>query len=306
MYWQRIAIVFSLAVLSMSQCATWAADFTGLGYLGANDLTFAFATSANGKIVVGTSVNSDDTSEAFRWLAGSMEGLGDLPTGLFRSGARDVSEDGSVVVGIGDTSTPLNPSEAFRWTQAGGMQGLGVARSSYRWSEAWGVSADGSVVVGITGDLQQPDANRIEEAFRWTESTGMVGLGDLPGGESKSGAINVSSDGSVVVGSGISAQGAEAFRWTAGGGMVGLGDLPGGDYASTVTGVSADGSVVVGARSNIHRCGSVSLDSIVGDGRHWLSGCERQRQRGNGRIRRWIFGCRVVGYRNRSHRDCLG
>ncbi len=38
------------------------------------------------------------------------------------------------------------------------------------------------------------------EAFRWTSGGGMVGLGDLPGGESDSEANGVSADGSVVVG----------------------------------------------------------------------------------------------------------
>ena len=38
------------------------------------------------------------------------------------------------------------------------------------------------------------------EAFRWTSSGGMVGLGDLPGGGFSSDAFGVSYDGSVVVG----------------------------------------------------------------------------------------------------------
>ena len=41
-----------------------------------------------------------------------------------------------------------------------------------------------------------------DEAFRWTQATGMVGLGDLPGGSFNSIAWGVSADGSVVVGTG--------------------------------------------------------------------------------------------------------
>lgn len=81
------------------------------------------------------------------------------------------------------------------------------------------------------------------------------GLGDLPGGTYGSWAYGVSADGSVVVGYGRSASGAEAFRWTQDG-MVSLGGLPGVGYdpsnmlISAATSVSADGSVVVGyARS---------------------------------------------------------
>jgi probable HAF family extracellular repeat protein len=84
------------------------------------------------------------------------------------------------------------------------------------------------------------------EAFRWTQATGMVGLGDLPGGSFQSDARGVSADGSVVVGYGNSGTGFQAFRWTQATGMVGLGYLPGGSFSSAADGVSADGSVVVG------------------------------------------------------------
>ncbi|HWP31628.1 MAG TPA: hypothetical protein VNK96_07900 [Fimbriimonadales bacterium] len=76
------------------------------------------------------------------------------------------------------------------------------------------------------------------------------GLGDLPGGDFYSNAFGVSGDGSVVVGSGKSANGTEAFRWTESTGMVGLGDLPGGDFSSYALSVSEDGSVVVGTGSS--------------------------------------------------------
>ena len=82
-------------------------------------------------------------------------------------------------------------------------------------------------------------------AFRWTSGGGMVGLGDLPGGDSGGWAVGVSGDNSVIVGMGISASGFEAFRWTSAG-MVGLGDLPGGSFESQAIGVSDDGSVIVG------------------------------------------------------------
>ena len=86
-----------------------------------------------------------------------------------------------------------------------------------------GTSADGSVVVGGTGSTT---ANG--EAYRWTEASGLVGLGDLPGGVFFSEAYATSADGSVVVGYSSSAEGFEAFRWTEATGMVGLGDVSGG------------------------------------------------------------------------------
>ena len=62
------------------------------------------------------------------------------------------------------------------------------------------------------------------------QAASFQGLGDLPGGVFSSSAGGVSADGSVVVGSGTSANGYEAFRWTQATGMVGLGDLSGGGF----------------------------------------------------------------------------
>jgi uncharacterized membrane protein len=63
-----------------------------------------------------------------------------------------------------------------------------------------------------------------------------TGLGDLPGGAVHSDAAAVSSDGSIVVGSSISAAPGfsvfECFTWTLAGGMVGRGTLPGGTGSS--------------------------------------------------------------------------
>ena len=84
-------------------------------------------------------------------------------------------------------------------------------------------------------------------AFRWTQASGMVFLGDLPGGPFISLATGVSADGSVIVGLSNSALGEEAFRWTQAEGMVGLGDLPGGgSILSVARAISPDGAVIVG------------------------------------------------------------
>jgi len=216
--------------------------------------------------------------------AGLFLPLGDLPGGPFRSTGNDVSADGSVVIGTGNSAAGL---EAFRWTAATGVVGLGDLPGGSFQSGPSRVSADGSVIVGTgstaagfkafrwtaatgmvglgdppgffsTGAGVSSDGSVIvgwttavtQEAFRWTAATGMVGLGDLPGGVVQSIANNVSADGSVVVGESTSSAGKEAFRWTAATGMVGLGDLPGGSFESTGLSVSADGSVVVGTGRN--------------------------------------------------------
>jgi probable HAF family extracellular repeat protein len=81
------------------------------------------------------------------------------------------------------------------------------------------ISADGSTVVGSTASTLGT------EAFRWTPGGGMVGLGDLAGGDFRSLAFDVSADGSAIVGRGKAASldsqsGVDrAFRWTEAAGM---------------------------------------------------------------------------------------
>ena len=167
-----------------------------------------------------------------------MIGLGDLPGGYFDSRARDVTADGSIVVGH---SSSANGNEAFRWTEADGMTGLGSLGGSYFASFATAINPSGTVIVGTSAS---PNGS---EAFRWTESEGMIGLGDLPGGLNTSVAYAVSADGTTVVGqSSASPSSLEAFRWTASTGQRGLGDLGGGLFASLPYDVSADG--VAGCR----------------------------------------------------------
>jgi uncharacterized membrane protein len=108
------------------------------------------------------------------------------------------------------------------------------------------VSADGSVVVGFNG-----------QASRWTAQTGTVGLGDLPGGSNSSNALDVSGDGSLIVGYGETEIGREAMFWTQPTGMVNLRDFlisQGIDLTGwspiTAEGVSADGRTIVGTGEN--------------------------------------------------------
>lgn len=115
-------------------------------------------------------------------------------------------------------------------------------------SEAHDVSADGSVVVGIFGSAG------VNEPFRWTAATGMVGLGAPLGPSGPGAAHGVTPDGSVVVGT----SGDVAFLWDADHGMrsiqalltdgAGI-DLAGWDLRAAAD-VSADGTVVLGWGTN--------------------------------------------------------
>jgi probable HAF family extracellular repeat protein len=158
----------------------------------------------------------------------SFQGLGLLPGGNWTE-PTDVSADGSVVIGAGSTASG---TEAFRWTRSGGIQGLGHLFESHIYGWAHAISDDGTTIVG-----ESHRQNSMEIAFRWTSAGGMQALGFLPG-HNRSIAMDVSGDGSMVVG--LSNE-SEAFRWTSENGMQ---SLVGGHSAAWA--ISADGLVIAG------------------------------------------------------------
>ncbi|WP_428387645.1 PEP-CTERM sorting domain-containing protein [Mucisphaera sp.] len=233
----------------------------GLGDLpgGRND-SFALGVNGDGSVVVGYSGalagDGQPKHEAFRWtFEDGMSGLGDLPGGEEVSFAQGVSGDGQTVVGYSG-ATGLNGGnrvEGFAWQQGTGMVGLGDLPGGTAFSRAYAASDDGSVIVGYSESSRQNGSGRRNEAFVFTADGGMSGLGDLPGGDENSIALDVSADGGTVVGFSSAASrdpfGRDrdaAFIWTSDTGMRALGDLAGGSELSRAYGVSADGSVVVG------------------------------------------------------------
>ncbi|MEM1041122.1 MAG: T9SS type A sorting domain-containing protein [Bacteroidota bacterium] len=141
-------------------------------------------------------------------------------------------------------ATPLLRAQPF--------QGLGDLPGGIFQSQAFAVSADGSVVGGnsVSGDFN--------EAFRWTASGGMEGIGWLPEFEAGSSVVGASADGDVLVGWSYAGF-FDGFRWTADGGMQDLF----GSSVSSADGVSSDGSVVVG---------SVLSNDNVGEAFRWTAG----------------------------------
>jgi len=223
-------------------------------------------------ISLGTALLCAFVSTSFGAIA-SFQGLGILP-GSSNSYAQDVSPDGSVVVGWGESVLDDDDCMAFLWTRDSGIVGIGGSLNT----RAWGVSAHGAVVVG---DI---DGGGVE-AFRWTESTGLIRFDTLHDGSVNSKVANgISADGQVIVGTAIVfsvPSHSEAFRWTQSAGVMTLGSLVsdalGNSHAS---GVSGDGSVVVGSSepasdfSSTHweafrwtQCdGMVGLGDLSGDG----------------------------------------
>jgi uncharacterized membrane protein len=224
----RIRGLLALLVLELlPSIACGQITFTPLGVFDGTR-SEAYDVSADGAVVVGLT-----DSGIFRWTAAENT------TRDSRLEDASVSADGSTVVGSYFPSP--GALEAFRWRVDGAFEGLGDLPGGFPLprSAAFSTSADGSVVVGYGSA-----ANR-QEAFRWTQATGMISLTNTPGGDTESVALAVSDDGSIVVGQrGPSIQ-PEAFRWTSQTGMVGLGLLPGA-IASTAHGISPDGAVIVG------------------------------------------------------------
>ncbi len=187
--------------------------------------------------------------------AQSFTGIGDLPGGEYYSYANAISADGKVVVGASkSTATASNQfnTVAIRWTETGGLVVLGDLPGGAYNSNAFGVSANGSVIVGESASTNSSSNAAWNEAFRWTQSGGMQALGDLSGGNFGSLAWNISADGNVIVGQGVSHNGYEAFRWTSSGGLVALGDLSGGTFSSCALDASGNGSVIVGYGTSGH------------------------------------------------------
>jgi probable HAF family extracellular repeat protein len=131
----------------------------------------------------------------------------------------------------------------IRSASGSSFEGLGYLSGSNSGSKAKSVSYDGSVVIGNC------TIDSMEQAFLWTQQTGMTSLGNLPDSSLKqSWANKISGDGTVIVGYGDQGSGRDSykgFKWTRAGGMVLVGALKG-SSKSTAWDVSANGSVIVG------------------------------------------------------------
>src|SRR5262249_14471249 len=137
-----VAFVTATPATSGPQCF-----FQGLGFLPGGNSSAANGVSANGTVVVGQANDASGAFQAFRWVNGTMTGLGFLPGGFNQSAANGVNADGTVVVGRTTFTGGFARPQAFRWTAASGMVGLGFLGGTDV-SEARGVNADRTVVVG--------------------------------------------------------------------------------------------------------------------------------------------------------------
>jgi len=261
-----LIVICILSVLTVLATSTKAASFQGLGFLqDDHNSSYANAISADGSTVVGCRasgsvapllrsesspemtdidpLNSEEGSEAFRWTKEEgIVSLGFLSENHITSTAREVSGDGSVILGGSGPYALIGGDNEFIWTSENGMVGIGDLGSN-GFGRPQDISDDGTIVVGRGSGVLN------SQAFRWTYETGAVGLGFLPAVNPLSYANAISADGLTVVGSSnsstASASGTEAFLWTLDKGITGLGFLS--EYSSSyAVDVSGDGLTVVG------------------------------------------------------------
>jgi len=170
------------------------------------------------------------------------------PSGvLIPSLARDISHDGSVVIGSAGSTNPP-PNGPFRWTPSGGIEYINGLPNGEAMKFARAVTAAGDAVVG------QGREELGGGAVLWKTNGTAVQLGDLPGGGTSSNPYGISADGTIVVGASESSSGQEAFLWTNELGMVSLRDylidlgVTGLDgwHLTFARAISADGSTIVG------------------------------------------------------------
>ncbi len=178
----------------------------------------------------------------YTWTkSGGRNDFGLLPGMPFISEAHGISNDG-VVVGFSDDGT-FKKSRAYRWTGRGPLQDLGVLPGETR-SFAWGISGDGSVVVG---HAEHGSMSPVGQAFRWTPTKGMEGIGKLTPSSMISKAHAVSRDGMTIVGENWNEfLNTDAFVWTEASGMKALPKLGNPWNTATADAVNADGTVIVG------------------------------------------------------------
>jgi uncharacterized membrane protein len=220
-----------------------------------------------------TPIGSYDDPGHFIWT--SSNGIVNGEGGIM---PRSFGRDEGVYIGTQSVTSYWGATQAFRHTCAGGTERLGwlawgnagIDDFHGPSSAATGVSSDGDVVVGNSTSAASYSANAYDhvatftpipnppsdapdllagvyntEAFRWTGDSGMVGLGDLEGGDFGSVATGISGDGNIVIGSSAVEGGGAGFRWSEETGMVQIGGLlPG--RSSQLNAVSYDGSRIVG------------------------------------------------------------
>ncbi len=163
---------------------------------------------------------------------------------------------GSVLVGDATRGSGASQTNSPNlWTMAPGgsytVRNIGNYPGATR-TYSFGISGDGSTVLGYYFGAQN-----LTHAYRWTQPTGFLDLGYLPG-QNAAQAYASSPDGSKIVG-----YCGNAFTWTQAGGMKSLPNLPGMPYSGAFC-LSPDGAFIGGASYDAAFNGTATLWSELG------------------------------------------
>lgn len=155
------------------------------------------AISADGNYLVGRFKDSGNRWKGFRMKVNATTADVIAPaSGYDESGATDVSQDGSVVVGYSQNFANESISQGLVWTSSGGTSSLPAPPSGYNSTQPYGVSLDGTLMaIGHTFNSSKAAVASYPgpgNAYRALLST--------DGSSSFSRANGIISDGSVVFG----------------------------------------------------------------------------------------------------------
>lgn len=230
----------ALAMPSAAQAVDGMEVLTGLG----STYGSVLGMSRNGAFIIGTTDNGFNSSRGWIYSNGTYTLVPAFGDPTLQTSISAINDTGTVWVGYGQGHAIRYANGVFTDLHTGPAFGPGGSLENYVESFGIAMSADTNVVAGIAYDSM---SNR--QAFRWTQATGMTGLGSLPG-YTASTATGISADGTTIIGT-VSDQNftiLQAMYWTQATGMVGLGSLPtapgGHSFANAV---SANGSVIVGS-----------------------------------------------------------
>ncbi|HEX3204056.1 MAG TPA: putative Ig domain-containing protein, partial [Nitrospiraceae bacterium] len=180
----------------------------------------------------------DPATGAFTWTPTTDQGPGTYSVFVVVTDEAGLT-DGELVPITVNEPTPVAGAS---------FQGLGDLVGGPVFSKAYAVSRDGSLVVG-----ESETTFGHPEAFRWSPTGGITGLGELSTDPFSpvfsTWAFDVSGDGGVIVGAGSTLQGQRGFYSLSNSGLTEL-PQPDGGGATTVRGVSDNGAIMVGLSGN--------------------------------------------------------
>ncbi len=183
---------------------------------GSDNTSSALAVNSDGSVIVGWGGGTgENPTRPFRWQNGIMEALPVIgPDAIEQGYALDVSADGSRIVGYvtgtNGTRPPRSRDDALLWIDGAPIT-LGNLPGGTKGAVARAISDDGRIVIGES-DTTAIDGDHI---FIWDELNGMRDLEeflldqgvDLNGWMDLSNAIDISADGSTILGYGHNAAG---------------------------------------------------------------------------------------------------